>query len=178
MGQDFSSLFFFLLPWAHALNMIVHFEKVDKQIIMWVSTRCPGGISTAMLWSFSWAGLSALWPVGSTVPWLQDLSVDHQPSGHSCPQQRQTGFRGNGVTGNTLLPYDLTKRTVKGFLKSDCFLRGGEGLYLGVKGGSKGKIGTGSVWYEENTHQTSFCFPKMAPLNLLGIISVWINWYL
>ena len=146
---------------------------------------------TALLGSFSWAGLSAPWPVGSTVSWLQDLSAAHQHSSHSHPptllcsqcypcwllQQGESGCRANGVSGSTLLPYDLTKRKEKGFLKAGCFLQGGEGVSSGGRVAERKDRSQGACDVRNYWSDFLLPFPQTGPFNPLGTISVWINWY-
>lgn len=175
------TFFFLLSPCVNCTS-----RKQRKKLLYGCLLDVLVAFPTALLGSFSGAGLSALWPGGSTVAWLQDLSTAHQPSTHSAHpsssasqgypcwslQQGETGCRGSGVSGSTFLPYDLTKRKVQGFLKAGCFLQGGEGVSLG------GRVAEKKDRYEKGatTHQT-YSVSQTGPFSPLGTLSVWINWF-
>lgn len=74
------------------------------------------------------------------------------------------------------MPYDLTKRNIKGFLKAVCFLQGKEGVSSGgrvVEKKDKYEQGAGDVRNYASDFLLSF--PQTDPFNPLGKISVWIN---
>lgn len=77
-----SHFFFFLL--SPCVNPDCTSRKQRKKLLYRCLLDALVAFPTALLGSFSGAGLSALWPGGSTVAWLQDLSTAHQPSTHSA----------------------------------------------------------------------------------------------